>query len=154
MINDQNENNINTNDEYEEILDPKFNRMRLYPINNKYKLFWDAYKDQVSKNWSVGEIEISKDRNHFNLLTKDEQHSLKMILTFFSSADGYVNFNLDKRFTQEIQIPEINCALTFQTHMENIHAETYGILLENIITDEREMRNIDENIKNIPSLKI
>ena len=62
-------------------------------------------------------------------LTKDEKHFVSHILAFFAASDGIVNENLCERFASEVQLPEARCFYGFQIAMENIHSETYSLLI-------------------------
>lgn len=135
----------------EPILDPKNNRLTVYPI--KYHKIWEFYKKMIASSWTVEEIEFSKDNDDFNKLSPEEQHFIKMVLAFFAGADGIVNMNLGKRFIQEVQIPEAIMAYDFQKMMENIHSETYSLQIDNIIRDDEEKEKALNAITNYPCIK-
>jgi len=89
--------------------------------------------------WRTEEIDLSKDLNDWNnKLDDNERYFLKMILAFFASSDGLVNCNLGERFFNEIGLQEAKCFYGFQIAMENIHAQTYGVLIDTYIRDENE----------------
>ena len=71
-------------------------------------------------------------------MNKDEQHFIKYILAFFAASDGIVSENVAERFISEVQIPEARCFYGFQIMMENIHSETYSLLIDTYIKDENE----------------
>lgn len=52
----------------------------------------------------------------------------------------------------EIQIPEARCFYGFQMMMENIHSETYSLLIDSYITDTTEKNFLFQAIHNIPSV--
>lgn len=135
----------------EPILDPKNNRLTVYPI--KYHKIWEFYKKMMASSWTVEEIEFSKDNDDFNKLNTKEQHFIKMVLAFFAASDGIVNMNLGKRFIQEVQIIEAIMAYDFQKMMENIHSETYSLQIDNIIRDNVEKEKALNAIKNYPCIK-
>ena len=78
------------------------------------------------------------DTFEFNKLNSDEQHFMKMVLAFFAGSDGIVNFNIATRFLQEITSMEVNIVYVFQMMMENVHGETYSLMLDAVIEDEQE----------------
>lgn len=143
----ENFNNI----EIEDILNPDNKQFTTYPI--KYQSIWDMYQKQLSCFWKAQEIDFSKDYDDFKTLNKDEQHFIKMILAFFASSDGIINFNLGSRFLNEIQIPEALTCYTFQMMMENIHSEVYSLMLDNLVKDKKEKDILLNSIKTIPSIK-
>lgn len=122
-------------------------RFVLYPI--KYNDIWQKYKTAISCFWTVEEIDLSKDLNDWNnLLNDNERYFISMILAFFAGADGIVNENLATNFIDEITIPEARCFYGFQIMMENIHSETYSLLIDTYIKD-KEMKNKYLNAINI-----
>lgn len=112
------------------------------------------YKDQMACFWTVDEIDLSQDTKDWAKLKKDEQHFIKNVLAFFAASDGIVLENLAQRFTTEIQVPEARCFYGFQMMMENIHSETYSILIDTYIQDKEEKKFLFEAISNISSVKL
>ena len=104
--------------------------------------------------WTVDEIDLSVDTKDWQKLNKDEQHFIKLVLAFFAASDGIVLENLAQRFCTEIQVPEARCFYGFQMMMENIHSETYSILIDTYIEDTQEKQFLFEAIQNIPSVKM
>ena len=86
-------------------------------------------------------------------LNKDEQHFVKHILAFFAASDGIVNENLVENFNAEVCWPEARCFYGFQIMMENIHAETYSLLIDTYIDDEREKDHLFKALETVPSVK-
>ena len=112
------------------------NRYVLFPI--RCREVWTMYKKAVASFWTVEEIDLTQDRKDWDGLTKDEQHFVKMVLAFFSASDGIVLENLVERFMKDVQLPEARCFYGFQIAMENIHSETYSLLIDTYITDSKE----------------
>jgi len=135
----------------EPILDEKNSQFTMYPIN--YQELWNLYQKQLSSFWKPQEIDFSKDYEDFIELNNDEQHYIKRVLAFFAASDGIVNFNLSKRFLQEIKIQEAITCYTFQMMMENIHSESYSIMLDNLIKDSEEKNHLFQSIKTVESVK-
>ena len=104
--------------------------------------------------WTVDEIDLGSDPKDWAKLKEDEKHFIKHVLAFFAASDGIVLENLASRFMTEIQIPEARCFYGFQMMMENIHSETYSILIDTYIDDAEEKTFLFEAIQNIPSVKM
>lgn len=137
----------------EPLLDKKNFRFTVKPIDPKYEMLWKMYKKQQESYWVAEEIDFSKDYDDFITLTNDEQHFIKMVLAFFASSDGIVNFNLRERFLQEIQVVEAQIAYGFQLMMESIHGEIYADMLINIVKDPEERLKLFNAIENVHSVK-
>lgn len=134
----------------EYLLNPENNRLTIYPIKNT--AIWDSYKKQQAAFWTAEEIDFSKDYNHFIKLSTNEQHFIKMILAFFSSADTIVNINLGERFLNDVKIREAITTYTFQMMIENVHAETYSLQIDNIIRDTKEKDKLFNAVKEFPCI--
>lgn len=135
----------------EPILDPSNRKFTAFPI--KYPDIWQMYKEQKACMWKAEEIDFSNDYADFQSLNKDEQYLVEMILAFFAASDGIVNFNLGERFVREIQITEAQFAYAFQEMMENIHSETYALMLENLVKDPERKDFLYDAVQNVPSVK-
>ena len=141
-----------SSEKYEPILDPKNHKFTALPIT--YQNIWHMYKEQVACFWKAEEIDFSNDYSDFLTLSKDEQYFIEMILAFFAASDGIVNFNLGERFTREIQITEAQFAYQFQMAMENVHSETYSLMLENIVKDQVRKNHLFSAIDTVPAVKM
>lgn len=126
-------------------------KFTVFPI--KYNKIWEMYKLQMACFWKAEDIDLSKDREDFYSLNEAQQHALKMVLAFFAASDGIVNFNLEKRFINEIKNTEILICYDFQKMMENIHSEVYSQMLDNIIDDKEEKDKLFNALNTIPSVK-
>jgi len=135
----------------EPILDDSNSRFTMYPI--QHQGLWDLYQKQLSSFWKPQEVDFSKDYEDFMELSVDEQHYIKRVLAFFAASDGIVNFNLSKRFLQEIKIMEAITCYTFQMMMEGIHSETYSLMLDNLIKEPVEKKFLFDSIKTVESVK-
>jgi ribonucleoside-diphosphate reductase subunit M2 len=111
------------------------------------------YKKQVDCFWRPEEIDLSKDLNDWKTLTNDEQHFIKMIIAFFAGSDGLVLENLAARFMNDVQNSEARAFYGFQIAMENIHSETYSLLIDTYIRDEEEKNKLFNAIENFPCIK-
>ncbi len=116
------------------ILAPNDQRFVLFPI--KYHQVWEMYKKHMAVFWTAEELDLVPDLNDWeNKLNNDERHFISHVLAFFAASDGIVNENLAIRFMKEIQIPEARCFYGFQIAMENIHSETYSLLIDTYVKD-------------------
>ena len=120
----------------EPLLTEDDNRYVMFPI--KDETIWKMYKKQMDCFWRAEEIDLSKDLTHWEQMTKDEQFFIKMILAFFAASDGIVLENLGLRFMGDVQLAEARAFYGFQIAMENIHSETYSLLIDTYIKDKEE----------------
>jgi ribonucleoside-diphosphate reductase subunit M2 len=135
----------------EPLLAPDDNRFVMFPI--KYPDIWDMYKKQVDCFWRAEEIDLTKDFSQWETLTADERYFVSMILAFFAASDGIVLENLASRFMNEIQVSEARAFYGFQIAMENIHSETYSLLIETYIKDKVEKNRLFNAIEHFPCIK-
>jgi ribonucleoside-diphosphate reductase subunit M2 len=127
------------------------NRFVMFPI--KHNDIWEMYKKQVDCFWRAEEIDLSKDLTNWESLNGDEKHFISMILAFFAASDGIVLENLASRFMSEIQVSEARAFYGFQIAMENIHSETYSLLIETYIKNSEEKHKLFNAIENYPCIK-
>ena len=141
------------NDETDEILlKENPNRFVLFPI--KYKKIWEMYKKQQKSYWQAEELKLTEDMNDWNLkLNENERYFIKNVLAFFAGSDGIVVENLGTRFLNEVQIPEARCFYGFQLMMENIHSESYSLLIDTYIQDPVEKNRLLNAIEEIECVK-
>ena len=135
----------------EVLLSEEEKRYVIFPI--KQDSIWNMYKKAVSSFWTVEEIDLSKDMDDYNKLKDEEQHFIKNVLAFFAASDGIVNENLVERFSSEVQVLEAKCFYGFQVAMENIHSETYSLLIDTYIKDKMEKERLLNAVETIPSVK-
>ncbi len=135
----------------EPILQENKDRFVLFPI--KYDEIWKMYKQHEASFWTAEEIDLSQDLNDWESLTDDEKHFIKHVLAFFAASDGIVNENLVVNFMQDVQIPEARCFYGFQIAIENIHAETYSLLIDTYIKDIVERNHLFNAYETVPCVK-
>ena len=111
------------------------------------------YKRAEANFWTAEELDLSKDLNDWIKLNENEKFFIKNILAFFAASDGIVNENLVERFCQEVQILEAKFFYGFQIAMENIHSETYSLLIDTYIKDVEEKTKLLNAVDHIPSIK-
>jgi ribonucleoside-diphosphate reductase subunit M2 len=133
------------------LLTPDDSRFVLFPIKDEE--IWEMYKKQVELFWRPEEIDLSNDISHWNELNHDEQYFIKMILAFFASSDGIVMENLASRFMNDVQLAEARSFYGFQIAMENIHSNTYSLLIESYIKDQEEKSKLFNAIQHFPCIK-
>ncbi len=115
------------------ILAPNEDRFVLFPI--KYHSVWEMYKNHMAVFWTAEEIDLVPDLADWEKLNDNERHFITHVLAFFAASDGIVNENLAQRFYNDVQIPEARCFYGFQIAMENIHSETYSLLIDTYVKD-------------------
>ncbi|PHH61049.1 hypothetical protein CDD81_817 [Ophiocordyceps australis] len=138
--------------EDEPLLQENPQRFVLFPI--KYHEIWQMYKQAEASFWTAEEIDLSKDLHDWNnRLNDDEKYFVSHILAFFAASDGIVNENLVERFSGEVQIPEARCFYGFQIMMENIHSETYSLLIDTYIKEHAQRTYLFNAIDTIPCIR-
>jgi ribonucleoside-diphosphate reductase beta chain len=125
----------------EPLLRENNNRFVLYPI--EHEDIWSYYKKAEASFWTAEEIDLSVDTSDWvNKLNDDERHFVKHVLAFFAASDGIVNENLAENFVREVQYTEAKFFYGFQIMMENIHSETYSLLIDTLIKDNTEKNKL------------
>jgi len=135
----------------EPLLSEDTSRYVMFPVSDQ--TIWKLYKKQVDCFWRPEEIDTSKDLTQWETLTTDEQFFIKMILAFFAGSDGIVLENLASRFMMDVQLPEARAFYGFQIAMENIHSETYSILIDSYIKDNVEKDKLFHAIEHFPCIE-
>ena len=113
----------------------------------------DRYKLHAASFWTAEEIDLAEDAKDWKSLNDNERHFLKHVLAFFAASDGIVNENLVTNFADEVQWAEARCFYGFQIMMENIHAETYSLLIDTYITDTDEKNHLFNALETVPSVR-
>ena len=136
----------------EPILQENKNRFVMFPI--KHHDIWEFYKSMEASFWTAEEIDLSQDLNDWNnKLSDDEKYFIKHILAFFAASDGIVNENLAENFVNEVQYAEAKFFYGFQIMMENIHSETYSLLIDTYVKDEAEKNELFNALDVFPAIK-
>jgi ribonucleotide reductase beta subunit family protein with ferritin-like domain len=123
-------------------------RFVLFPIQDND--VWKMYKEAQASIWTAEEIDLSSDRADYQALSSDAQHFLSHVLAFFAAADGIVNENLLLNFATEVQSAEVRCFYGVQIAMENVHAETYSLLIATLIPSVSEQTRLFQAIETLP----
>ena len=135
----------------EPLLKENKNRFVLFPI--KHDDIWAMYKQEEASFWTAEEIDLSQDLIDWANLNDGERHFISHVLAFFAASDGIVNENLAVNFLEKVQIPEAKCFYGFQIMMENIHSETYSLLIDTYIKDPKEKDRLFNAIDTVPCVK-
>jgi ribonucleoside-diphosphate reductase beta chain len=133
----------------EPILAENKDRFVIFPI--KHNDIWEYYKKSEASFWTAEEIDLSNDLGDWNnKLNDNERHFVKHVLAFFAASDGIVNENLAINFLNEVQYPEARFFYGFQVMMENIHSETYSLLIDTYIKDPVEKDKLLHAVETVP----
>jgi ribonucleoside-diphosphate reductase beta chain len=138
-------------DENEILLKENKDRFVILPIN--YPAIWEKYKKHEASFWTAEEIDLGDDMKDWNNLNDGERHFISHVLAFFAASDGIVNENLAVNFMSEVQLPEARCFYGFQIMMENIHSETYALLIDTYIKDPKEKDRLFHAIDTVPAVR-
>jgi ribonucleoside-diphosphate reductase beta chain len=135
----------------EPILQENKNRFVIFPI--KHHDIWEWYKKMEASFWTAEEIDLHQDLTDWNnKLSDDERYFIKHILAFFAASDGIVNENLAENFVNEVQYAEAKFFYGFQIMMENIHSETYSLLIDTYVKDEAEKAELFNALEVFPAI--
>jgi len=140
-----------TGNQTEPILQDNPNRFVLFPI--EHDDIWDFYKKSQAAIWTAEEIDLSQDLTDWENLKDDEKHFIKHVLAFFAASDGIVNENLAENFVNDVQYTEAKFFYGFQIMMENIHSETYSLLIDTYIKDNKEKDYLFNAIETMDCVK-
>ena len=111
------------------------------------------YKKAEASFWTAEEIDLASDLNDWSKLNQNERHFISHVLAFFAASDGIVNENLAANFATEVQIPEARCFYGFQMAVENIHSETYSLLIDTYIRDAKDKQYLLNAIETVPCVQ-
>ncbi|HEX8545407.1 MAG TPA: ribonucleoside-diphosphate reductase small subunit [Cytophagaceae bacterium] len=134
--------------EEEPLLKENKNRFVLFPI--EHNDIWQMYKQEEASFWTAEEIDLSQDLTDWEKLNDGERHFISHVLAFFAASDGIVNENLAQNFLEEVQYAEAKCFYGFQIMMENIHSETYSLLIDTYIKDPKEKHKLFNALETVP----
>merc|ERR1719468_314593 len=126
-------------------------RWVMFPI--EHAGIWEMYKKHEASFWTAEEIDLSQDNKDWDNLPSSERHFIKHVLAFFAASDGIVLENLAAQFSTEVQLPEARAFYGFQIAMENIHSETYSLLIEQYIRDPAEKEEVFDAIHTMPPVQ-
>jgi ribonucleoside-diphosphate reductase beta chain len=127
------------------------NRFVLFPI--EYDDIWKMYKKAEASFWTAEEIDLSQDLKDWDNLTADERYFISHVLAFFAASDGIVNENLAANFLHEVQFSEAKCFYGFQIAIENIHSETYSLLIDTYVKNPQEKARLFNALETVPCVQ-
>jgi len=143
---------VETQKSKELLLSEEEKRYVIFPI--KHDEIWKMYKKSEANFWTAEELDLSKDLNDFQVKMNDsERYFVENVLAFFAASDGIVNENLVERFCNEVQVLEAKFFYGFQIAVENIHSETYSLLIDTYVKDLKKKEKLFNAIETIPSVK-
>jgi ribonucleoside-diphosphate reductase subunit M2 len=134
----------------EPLLKPDDNRFVMFPI--KYPDIWAMYKKQMDCFWRAEEINFAQDLVDWEKLSQEEKHFISMVLAFFAASDGIVLENLASRFMSDVQVSEARAFYGFQIAIENVHSESYSLMIDTYIRDDAEKTRLFSAIENYPCI--
>ena len=135
----------------EPLLKENPSRFVLFPIANTK--IWEMYKKAEGSFWTAEELDLSKDRKDWEILTDNERNFISHVLAFFAASDGIVNENLAVNMMKAVQWPEARCFYGFQIAMENIHSEVYSLLIDTYIKDSAEKMRLLNAVDTVPCVQ-
>ncbi|MCS6824431.1 MAG: ribonucleoside-diphosphate reductase small subunit [Cytophagaceae bacterium] len=135
----------------EPLLKENKNRFVLFPI--QHDDIWKMYKQAEASFWTAEEIDLQQDLSDWASLNDGERHFISHVLAFFAASDGIVNENLAQSFLEKVQYPEAKCFYGYQIMMENIHSETYSLLIDTYIKSPQEKDKLFNAIETVPCVK-
>jgi len=136
----------------EPLLKENPNRFVLFPI--EHNDIWSFYKKSEASFWTAEEIDLHQDISDWeNRLNDEEKHFIKHVLAFFAASDGIVNENLAENMVNEVQYTEAKFFYGFQIMMENIHSETYSLLIDTYIKNNKEKDYLLNAIEHLDCVK-
>lgn len=135
----------------EPLLQEDTNRFVIFPI--KHNDIWEFYKKAEASFWTAEEIDLSADLKDWANLNEGEKHFVSNVLAFFAASDGIVNENLAENFVKEVQYAEAKFFYGFQIMMENIHSETYSLLIDTYVKDPKEKDHLFNALETVECVK-
>jgi ribonucleotide reductase beta subunit family protein with ferritin-like domain len=128
-------------------------RLNLFPIQECSRPFWDMYKITQKMLWFTEEIDLTQDVKDFKNMSPDEKHFLEMILAFFAQADSIVNENVITRLYNDVKDPAARAFYGLQIAFENVHSETYNVILDTLIQNVDYKNKLFRSIETVPAIK-
>ncbi len=142
---------MSNNLQEEPFLKENKDRFVLFPIRQHE--IWKYYKQAEASFWTAEEIDLSQDQKDWDALNDGERHFIKHVLAFFAASDGIVNENLAEHFISEVQYTEAKFFYGFQITIENIHSETYSLLIDTYVQDPKEKDSLFHAIDTMECVK-
>jgi ribonucleotide reductase beta subunit family protein with ferritin-like domain len=129
-----------------QLLDPsECERLSIYPLNPMYDPMWKMYKKHQQSPWTMEEIDMGSDLQDFRSLGPKERRLLQKVLAFFSGADIVVADHV-RRLGMTIKVREAGFFYGEQEKIENVHSETYGMMLHTFTSSEAERLRVSGEV--------
>lgn len=129
-----------------------YKRLNLFPIHDKSRPFWEMYKTTQKMLWFAEEIDLTQDVKDFKTMSSDEKHFIEMILAFFAQADSIVNENVVTRLYNDVKDASVRAFYGLQIAFENVHSETYNVILDTLVQDVEYKNKLFKSIETIPAI--
>jgi ribonucleotide reductase beta subunit family protein with ferritin-like domain len=128
-------------------------RYTIFPI--EYPDIYGMYKKLRESHWIPDELkeEIVKDSRGWKQLDDNSKHFIKTIIAFFAISDTIVNQTLEEELLRRVKVPEVKVFWRAQSENEDIHSESYSMLVEEYIESPAERTTIFKAIENYPAIR-
>lgn len=134
----------------EPILTPSDDRLVMFPI--KYPMLWKMYKQAMASFWTAEEVDLAGDKRDWDRLGENERHFLLHVLAFFAASDGIVLENLSSKFMNDVQISEARAFYACQAMIENVHSETYSLLIQTYVPESEKQKELFDAMHTMPAI--
>lgn len=135
----------------EPLLTESKNRHVMFPV--EYPDIFEMYKKHVSTFWTADELNFQQDLIDLEKLTSNEKYFINHVLAFFAASDGIVSENLGQRFSNDVPKAEVRAFYAFQNAMEQVHSESYSLLIDSYVKDPVEKDSLFNAVSNFPAIK-
>lgn len=135
----------------ESLLTETKSRYVMFPV--EYPDVWDMYKKATASFWVADEINFNQDLVDLEKLSDNEKYFINHILAFFAASDGIVCENLSERFSKDVPKPEVRAFYAFQNAMESVHSETYSLLIDTYVKDQKQKDLLFNAVNNYPAIQ-
>lgn len=135
----------------EPLLTESKNRHVMFPV--EYPDIFEMYKKHVSIFWTADELNFQQDLLDLEKLTPNEKYFINHVLAFFAASDGIVSENLGQRFSNDVPKAEVRAFYAFQNAMEQIHSESYSLLIDSYVKDPVEKNDLFNAVTKFPAIK-
>ena len=106
-------------------------RISLLPI--QHDDIWEFCKLMEALHWTAQEVDLTRDKRDWSLMTANQKLFVKMNLAFFATIDMDVLKNLGKNFGEEVDCIEAQLAIVVQKDQERVHVESYGLQIASVM---------------------
>lgn len=136
----------------EPLLEKPHNRYDFFRVEPRFASVRKFTEKMQAAMWHVEEIDTSKDANDYKTLTDGEKLVLENTLAFFASSDGILFENCEEEI-HDIQWPDVREFYAVKALNEIVHAKSYGLQIETLISEEKRKTELFDSIFNIPIIQ-